>query len=145
MPRYTINEPHPTVAKDAFIHAGRGGAGNHFRAPVTTPASGVASEVKVMPPTSARFYSGRGGAGNVHAKAERPVLSFDEEYTRQAAREQQLRGYVGRGGAGNAYSKATTTSEPVRKGSDASSHRSSTSDSSVRSGFFARLSLGSKH
>ncbi|KAH7025812.1 uncharacterized protein B0I36DRAFT_351772 [Microdochium trichocladiopsis] len=145
MPRYTINEPHPTVAKDAFIHAGRGGAGNHFRAPVTTPASGVTSTVKPMPPTSARFYSGRGGAGNAHAKAERPIISFDEEYARQSAREQKLRGHVGRGGAGNAYSKATVDSVPVRKGSDASSHRSSTSSSSVRSGFFARLSLGSKH
>ncbi|KAJ1326276.1 DUF3602 domain-containing protein [Microdochium nivale] len=91
-------------------------------------------------PASSRFYSGRGGAGNAHSKAERPVLCFDEEFARHAAQEQKLRGHVGRGGAGNAYSKPEGAEGPVvRKGSDASSHRSSSSSSSVRSGFFARL------
>ncbi|KXJ87680.1 hypothetical protein Micbo1qcDRAFT_167235 [Microdochium bolleyi] len=148
MPRFTINEPHPTVAKNSFTHAGRGGAGNHFRAPLTTPASGVTSPAltsKPLPP-SARFYSGRGGAGNAHSKAERPVISFDEEYARHAAHEQKLRGHVGRGGAGNAFDSSKADSA-ARKGSDASSRRSSSSDASVRSGFFGRVlsKVGSKN
>src|SRR4051794_31059770 len=101
MPFYTITEPHPTVPQNSYTHSGRGGAGNIFRAPATTPASGVPPLTQTRSNDSARssvssgstssgagtrFYSGRGGAGNAHAASERPVISFDEEYARADAR-----------------------------------------------------------
>ncbi|KAI0399433.1 hypothetical protein F4802DRAFT_603008 [Xylaria palmicola] len=119
MPRFTIAEPHPTVGQNTYMHSGRGGAGNYFRAPETTPASGVATESKVLPPATASFYSGRGGAGNAHVSASRPVMSFDEEFKLQSQMEQKRVGYVGRGGAGNVYDAAAPS--PRRKESDAAS------------------------
>ncbi|KAH9907000.1 hypothetical protein F4778DRAFT_608454 [Xylariomycetidae sp. FL2044] len=151
MPRFTINEPHPTVEKNTYVHAGRGGAGNHFRAPVTTPPSGISSTLPTTPTTtttpSGRFYSGRGGAGNAHVSTRRPTLSFDEEYRRQAHMEQKPIGHVGRGGAGNVYTSSSSSSSMTtnsRKASDASSQHSDQSSSSsigsLRSGFLTRLS-----
>ena len=155
MPRYTITEPHPTVVKDHYTHAGRGGAGNYFRAPATTPASGVptpaAEPVTTTSTTttttsssssSARFYSGRGGAGNLHVAPSRPpALSFDEEYRRQARAGAKPVGHVGRGGAGNVYAHVDATVPVGRKTSDASSCASSDSGASGRSsGFLGRLS-----
>jgi hypothetical protein len=145
MPRYTVTEPHPTVSKDAYTHSGRGGAGNFFRAPQTTPAAGVATTSKVLPPSTGRFYSGRGGAGNAHAAADRPVMSFDEQYQLQRLVEEKPAGYVGRGGAGNFYASSTSGSSSRRKESDASSRRSEGSFSSTRSGgILGRLSSSLK-
>ncbi|KAI0836678.1 hypothetical protein F5Y06DRAFT_100870 [Hypoxylon sp. FL0890] len=128
MPDYTIAEPHPTVPKNTYTHSGRGGAGNYFRAPATTPSSGVETKPTTAKKTTSRFYSGRGGAGNAHVAAEKPVLSFDEEFARQSHIEQKPVGYVGRGGAGNVY--GATGPSTARKGSDASSqHSTSSSDS----------------
>ncbi|KAI1336121.1 hypothetical protein F5Y15DRAFT_219501 [Xylariaceae sp. FL0016] len=135
MARITITEPHPTVRQNTYTHSGRGGAGNYFRAPATTPATGIptTTEGQVMPAsTTSRFHSGRGGAGNAHQAAERPVLSFDEEYKRHSTIEQKPISHVGRGGAGNVYSS--------RKSSDASSHHSVSSSSSSGSGFLGRVS-----
>ncbi|KAI1402505.1 hypothetical protein F4819DRAFT_454161 [Hypoxylon fuscum] len=129
MPNFTITEPHPTVQKDSFMHSGRGGAGNYFRAPATTPASGVATQPTTAPQTTGRFHSGRGGAGNAHVSASKPVLSFDEEFAHQSHIEQKPVGYVGRGGAGNVYGAAGASA--ARKGSDASSQHSSSSTSSL--------------
>ncbi|KAL7622831.1 hypothetical protein AAE478_006510 [Parahypoxylon ruwenzoriense] len=137
MPDYTITEPHPTVQKNSYTHSGRGGAGNFFRAPATTPASGVETKSKTASTTTSRFYSGRGGAGNAHASTERPVLSFDEEFAHQSHIEQKPVGYVGRGGAGNIYGASDPS--PPRKGSDASSQHSSRSSSSLTN-IWSRLS-----
>lgn len=105
---YTITEPHPTVPQNSYTHSGRGGLGNFFRAPATTSPSGVptpASSSGSSGSSSRRFYSGRGGAGNAHSTAERPVLSFDEEFTRAEVREKTATiSHVGRGGAGNIFS-----------------------------------------
>lgn len=138
MPSYTITEPHPTVPQNSYTHAGRGGAGNIFRAPATTPASGVPTSTSVTATTTgsssssgSRFYSGRGGAGNARPAAARPVISFDEEYRERTVTTSSA-GYVGRGGAGNAVASRAGG----RKDSDASSGSDS---SSVRSGFWARL------
>ncbi|TPX14407.1 uncharacterized protein E0L32_005371 [Thyridium curvatum] len=167
MPSYTFTEPHPTVPANSITHSGRGGAGNHFRAPSqTTPSAGVpshelctvrtsASSVKATP--ARRFYSGRGGAGNAHAACEKPVLSFDDEYAAAAARDRASSGFVGRGGAGNAVYSASRSAAYVeiggsdgkskshRGGDDAGSVASSRRDSSstdggesVRSGGFWR-------
>ena len=158
MPRYTITEPHPTVVKDHYTHAGRGGAGNYFRAPTTTPASGVptpAAEPTIPTTTtttatapsssssssSTRFYSGRGGAGNLHVAPRPPALSFEEEYRRQARAGAKPVSHVGRGGAGNVYARVDAIVPATeRKTSDASSCASSDSSTSGRSGFLGRLS-----
>lgn len=127
MPRFTIAEPHPTVGQNSYMHSGRGGAGNYFRAPATTtPAAGVPTEPKETKPssTTSSFYSGRGGAGNAHVSTKRPVMSFDEELRIQSQMEQKRVGYVGRGGAGNIYDAACPRS-PRRKDSDDASSTSS--------------------
>ncbi|TGJ79993.1 hypothetical protein E0Z10_g8779 [Xylaria hypoxylon] len=135
MPRFTIAEPHPTIGQNTYTHSGRGGAGNYFRAPKTTPSSGVPTEPKVLPPSSSNFYSGRGGAGNAHVSEKRPVMSFDEQLKLQSQIEQKRIGHVGRGGAGNIYDAAS----PGRKGSSGSNSVSS-SGSSRSSGFIERVS-----
>ncbi|KAI1179198.1 hypothetical protein F4777DRAFT_501719 [Nemania sp. FL0916] len=134
MPGFTIAEPHPTVGQNTYTHSGRGGAGNYFRAPATTPASGVpTTQPKTAAPSvPSNFYSGRGGAGNACVSATRPLMSFDEEFALQSQAASKRVGYVGRGGAGNVYDSAhpfTTASRPRRKDSD-SSHSSSSSSSS---------------
>ncbi|KAL2118463.1 hypothetical protein VTJ04DRAFT_8123 [Mycothermus thermophilus] len=105
---YTITEPHPTVPKNSYVHSGRGGAGNYFRAPKTTPAEGVAKTISNTSTSSksgtTRFHSGRGGAGNAHEAAARIPLNFDEEFARAEARDKAAHlGHVGRGGAGNVF------------------------------------------
>lgn len=155
---YYITEPHPTVLQNTYTHAGRGGAGNLFRAPVTTPSTGVPTEVKlaktVSSGNSTRFYSGRGGAGNIHKSTERPTLSFDEEYAMADAREKAtLHGYVGRGGAGNFYNPTATIPGLAKKdrkhsvvSNDSDRRDSVSSAGSTRSGFLARItSIGRSH
>ncbi|KAI8633646.1 hypothetical protein F5Y19DRAFT_247267 [Xylariaceae sp. FL1651] len=139
MPRFIIAEPHPTIKQNSYTHSGRGGAGNYFRAPATTPSSGVPAEPKVLPPSTSNFHSGRGGAGNAHVSAERPVMSFDDEFNRQSHIAQKRVGHVGRGGAGNIYDAAApTTTTSSRKGSDAAS--TSSTGSSRSGGFLERVS-----
>lgn len=138
MPSLTVNEPHPTVAKNSYLHSGRGGAGNFFRAPETTPASGISTKPVTAKPSAGRFYSGRGGAGNARAEAARPVMSFEEQYKMQSQIEQKPLGYVGRGGAGNAYTASRGPAE--RKHSDAGSISSASSSGSFRSAIMERLS-----
>jgi hypothetical protein len=137
--RYKITEPHPTARN--YIHSGRGGAGNTFKAPKTTDgatASGPASLFTTgLPQTSSKFSSGRGGAGNIHSSSEKAIFSFDEELERQSTRDEKMKQgavwHVGRGGAGN-----WTTSVAGSSRKDSSS--SAGSDASERSGFFSRLS-----
>jgi hypothetical protein len=136
---YQITEPHPHTGK--YVHSGRGGAGNTFKAPKTSnpstargPASLLGAE---LPQTGSKFSSGRGGAGNIHNSSERAIFSFDEELERQSTREKKMKDgavwHVGRGGAGNYASSRPTSS---RKDSSSSSD----SGSSTRSGFLGRLS-----
>jgi hypothetical protein len=136
--KYTITEPHPTVAKNSYIQSGRGGAGNLFRAPATTPASGVTT---LAVTTSARhnFYSGRGGAGNAVRNIVSVPLDLDNEVSRQTHRDNVQVGHVGRGGAGNFFDSNTSSSG---QSTASGSVRRSSGDSgdSTRSGFWARLS-----
>ncbi|KAL1878802.1 hypothetical protein VTK73DRAFT_7559 [Phialemonium thermophilum] len=145
---YTINEPHPTVPQNSYTHSGRGGAGNTFRAPATTPSTGIPTRSKPHPQppvkSSGRFYSGRGGAGNVHsASARLPALSLDEEYARASAREKASIVHVGRGGAGNIISSgggSLAGAAPLeRKYSTSSSVSSADSHASTRSRLWGRL------
>jgi hypothetical protein len=133
MGKVTVLEPHPTVVVNQYIQSGRGGAGNLFRAPITTPASGIPSQTQASPPSTLSFHTGRGGAGNARVGPPEPAISLDEEYERQLNIEQKPVGHVGRGGAGNVFGSA-------RKASDASSRRSSSSTNSDGSGFWRRLS-----
>ncbi|KAK4229623.1 hypothetical protein QBC38DRAFT_453057 [Podospora fimiseda] len=138
---YTITEPHPTVAQNSYTHSGRGGAGNFFRAPKTTAPTGVPTPAAVTAPStsSTRFYSGRGGAGNAHASAERPVLCFDEEFTRAEVREKASTiSHVGRGGAGNIFSSGSSHKEKKDSSSLRRMDTNSTTDSN-RSGFWGRI------
>ncbi|KAG7136707.1 hypothetical protein HYQ45_005867 [Verticillium longisporum] len=120
-----VTTPRPTAAPNTRIHTGRGGAGNTFRAapskasssssvsgsasasaPAPTAASSAGpSTARTAAPSSStrRFYSGIGGAGNVHAAGERPAVSFEEEIARARAREKSGVGRVGIGGAGNIF------------------------------------------
>ncbi len=141
MPRYTITEPHPTVAQNSYTHSGRGGLGNFFRAPATTSPSGVPTPSTTTSSTAAssrRFYSGRGGAGNAHSTAERPVLSFDEEFTRAEVREKTATmSHVGRGGAGNIFS--STTKKHEADGESLGRRDSASTSGSSKSGFWERV------
>jgi hypothetical protein len=136
---YSITEPHPSANK--YVHSGRGGAGNTFRAPKTsagTTAQGPASLFDSdLPTSSSKFSSGRGGAGNIHKSSERAIFSFDEELERQNTWERKMKDgavwHVGRGGAGNC-----TSSLPASSRKDSTS--SAGSATSARSGFFERLS-----
>jgi len=132
--RYSITEPHPTANK--FVHSGRGGAGNTFKAPKTSSgatARGPASLFELgLPSGSSKFSSGRGGAGNIHPSNEKAVFSFDEELERQSTRERKMKEgtvyHVGRGGAGNYAQNRPASSRKDSASSDGSS------------GFFSRLS-----
>ncbi|KAI9642898.1 hypothetical protein NHQ30_008632 [Ciborinia camelliae] len=138
--QYQVTEPHPHVSTSSFIHSGRGGAGNTFKAPRTTNGStarGPASLFSLgLPQTSSKFSSGRGGAGNILPLSEKAPFSFDEELERQSTRDKKISEggmwHVGRGGAGN-YASGRTASE--RKTST-SSGDSNGSVRSVRSGGF---------
>ncbi|KAK3903139.1 hypothetical protein C8A05DRAFT_43581 [Staphylotrichum tortipilum] len=140
---YTITEPHPTVAQNSYTHSGRGGLGNFFRAPATTSPSGVptsAASTSSSNSSARRFYSGRGGAGNAHSTAERPVLSFDEEFTRAEVREKTATmSHVGRGGAGNIFSSSNSKKNEADGESLGRRDSASTSGSSKSSGFWGRV------
>jgi hypothetical protein len=123
-----VHEPFPSVAttKPAYLHSGRGGAGNLHR---TTPTSisqrheTSTTQLLQRPHLSSSasaphtgsvsnpspFTTGRGGAGNVHSSAERTLFSFDEELERlgRAHAESIAPVYhIGRGGAGNLFHDA---------------------------------------
>lgn len=128
MPNYIITEPSPSTT--TYMRSGRGGAGNVVRVSKTQKSS---HSVPSIAP-SRRFFSGIGGAGNAHEASERPALSLDEEYNRQAARDLATTGHCGIGGAGNVY---------TRKPSDAGSSHSDASTSSTlssKSKMWARVS-----
>ncbi|PMD44044.1 hypothetical protein L207DRAFT_525412 [Hyaloscypha variabilis F] len=137
--QYAITEPHPHPGK--YVHSGRGGSGNIFKAPKTSSGTSARGPPSLfengLPKSTSKFSSGRGGAGNIHEPSERAIFSFDEELDRQSTREKRLKEagvwHVGRGGAGN-YAVAKPNSG--RKDSTSSAG----SDGSAQSGFFGRLS-----
>lgn len=102
-----LSTPRPSLAPNAYTHTGRGGAGNTYRASKTTVQASTAPPAASSSSKPRRFYSGVGGAGNVHAAGERPPAgtAIDEEIARARARERS--GFVrsGIGGAGNVFRK----------------------------------------
>ncbi|KAM3074688.1 hypothetical protein ACMFMG_008113 [Clarireedia jacksonii] len=139
--QYQVTEPHPSVTTSSFIHSGRGGAGNTFKAPPTTngrDARGPASLFsRGLPETSIKFSSGRGGAGNILPTSKKAPFSFDEELDRQSTRDKKMNAggiwHVGRGGAGN-WAAGRPSSE--RKNSESSVDSSGSERSG---GFWGRL------
>ncbi|EFX03675.1 hypothetical protein CMQ_603 [Grosmannia clavigera kw1407] len=152
---FTVTEPHPTVPANAYTYSGRGGLGNTFRAPATTPAEGVPTTLTRIGSASSsspatgtvRYYAGRGGAGNAHPVSQRRELSLDDEYVyATAVAGAATSGHVGRGGAGNVFSSKSLSAhfqKPKksnrRKESDASTSTSGSSDGNIRSGFWSRF------
>ena len=128
MPNYIVTEPSPSTT--SYIRSGRGGAGNIARVSNNTHHTSTSHAATTTAP-SRRFFSGIGGAGNVHKASERPALSLDEEFDRAQAREHTSVGHCGIGGAGNIFH---------RKGSDARSDVSSSSSLSSSSKLWSRVS-----
>ena len=139
MPSNILTEPSPST--NVYVRSGRGGYGNSSRASkdkssssrtVVTPSTTTTTTTSSSTTTpSRRFFSGIGGAGNVHRASEQPNVSLDDEYDRIAARDQMAAGHVGIGGAGNVFH---------RKDSDAGSDSSSSSSLSSKSKLWARVS-----
>lgn len=137
---YQVTEPHPHVSASSFIHSGRGGAGNTFKAPKTTDGSHARGPASLfsrgLPETSSKFSSGRGGAGNILPSSKKALFSFDEELERQSTREKKMSEgglwHVGRGGAGN-YATGRPANERKESTSSVDSNGSA---GSVRSGGF---------
>ncbi|KAM0250920.1 hypothetical protein ACHAQJ_008416 [Trichoderma viride] len=122
---YVFTESSPSQTQ--FYRSGRGGAGNIFR---TSAISSTASS-SLSPVTSTstitprqlpnqRFFSGIGGAGNVHQADElQPALLGSLE---TPGDQNPPVGYCGRGGAGNVYRRKTSDASSVSSaGSNASS------------------------
>jgi len=140
----------PARGRSAYIQAGRGGAGNikRYNSEELTKgpaAAGPASRVELSPPpTTSKFTSGRGGAGNTFARthSQRAIFSFDEELKRDEMIKENMSKapiyHIGRGGAGNAVNEM----EPKGglNGSSASTASVSSNGSSVSSR--ARRSFG---
>ncbi|RGP70394.1 hypothetical protein FLONG3_7465 [Fusarium longipes] len=132
MANYILTEPSPST--NVFVRSGRGGYGNISRtSKQTTSTSRTVVTPSATTPVapSRRFFSGIGGAGNVHSVSEQPSVSLDDEYDRIAARDQMAAGHVGIGGAGNVFH---------RKGSDAGSDSSSSSSMSSKTKLWSRVS-----
>ncbi|KAL6857464.1 hypothetical protein ACO1O0_004900 [Amphichorda felina] len=146
---YIITEPAPSTT--TYIRSGRGGAGNTFRVSssgsssshsttttrVTTSSSSSSSQSPAR-----RFFSGVGGAGNVHEASERPTVSLDDEVRRMAAREEHAAqiGHCGIGGAGNVYRRKPSDASDRSSGSNCNDDgRSSISSVSSTSKLWARV------
>jgi len=139
---FHVTEPHPSVPsskKSTYIQSGRGGAGNYARYSASTlsagpSATGPASRAPLPPPpTTAKFTSGRGGAGNLHS--QRAIFSFDEELERDqrlidnAARTPVY--HIGIGGAGNAVDEMKPKNRTGSGGSIFSNASDSSGDSAT--------------
>lgn len=141
---YIFTEPAPSTT--TYMRSGRGGAGNTYRASSSSSSSSAQTK-NISPPSPSsatrRFFSGIGGAGNVHEadKQRRPELlrSLDDGSTTSGGllRDQPPSvGYCGRGGAGNVYRRKTSDAS-----SDAASVASNASSVSAKAKMWvARLS-----
>ena len=145
---YSITEPHPTVpsrGRPTYIQAGRGGAGNikRYNSEELTKgpaAAGPASRTALSPPpSSAKFTSGRGGAGNTFTRnySQRAMFSFDEELQREEMIKENMSKapiyHIGRGGAGNAVNEMEPKGGRNGSAASVSSNGSSVSERTRRS------------
>ncbi|KAI9048668.1 hypothetical protein LZ554_007499 [Drepanopeziza brunnea f. sp. 'monogermtubi'] len=149
--KFQVVEPHPHVSK--YTYTGRGGAGNTVKVPKTTVGASARGPASLfengLPASKSNFSSGRGGAGNIHKPSERCVFSFDEELVLQQTRDDRAKAgeshHIGRGGAGNwTSSRLDHHHHQHHQSSRKDSSSSMSSNGSIRSGFFGRLSLHSE-
>lgn len=138
---FHLIEPHPSASPSNVYGSGRGGAGNHARIDPSlvtkgSDATGPASRTKLaLPPSNARSFTGRGGAGNVRRSGERAIFSFDEELEAQQRLQDEPAPvyHVGRGGAGNAVNEMKPRASRFGSGSSTDSTSSNDSASSATS------------
>lgn len=134
--KYSIVEPHPSIAPQQFITTGRGGAGNAVKATseITrgSDASGPAARASVSTLSTPRrtYISGRGGAGNLYRESPR-MFSFDEELEHQMKQTKRVAPiyHVGRGGAGNLRSTVSDADPVVRRPSNDTASSTSSAES----------------
>lgn len=128
--KYIFTESAPSQTN--YFRSGRGGAGNTFRTSTlpstatstasttttttTTTTSSTSTQPRHLP--NQRFFSGIGGAGNVHPADELQSALLSSLESMGPVNPE--RGHVGRGGAGNVYGGGAR-----RKTSDAGSSVSS--------------------
>lgn len=117
MSRYQFPEPQPN---STYLHSGRGGAGNVFRAPRTQPSLSLSKFSSILSSTSKHFSSGRGGAGNIHCASRRDTasVSVNEVLTRHSKFLEDGVYHTGRGGAGNTI--ASSRPSTIRTNSSSS-------------------------
>lgn len=135
---YIFTESAPS--QSAFYRSGRGGAGNTFRisAASSSPSPAATTFTPRQLPNQ-RFFSGIGGAGNVHQADElQPAILRSLE---TPADHNPSVGYVGRGGAGNVYRRKTSDAGSM---SSADSTSSSVSDKAKQWATRVVSSLGRK-
>jgi len=141
---YQIVEPAPTAQPNHYVHCGRGGAGNMYKASSSTktaPLANSASHISAISRAAgSKSSTGRGGAGNIRPVADLPSYSFDEEMDAQTTREKSHDVFhVGRGGAGN-WSRSSEALRRTESSARKYSNESVESNSSSHSGFLSRLS-----
>ncbi len=98
---------------DNYRSFGRGGAGNIIKSPKNEPTNLDSSPAPIQHFKSPndRFYSGRGGAGNVHKVSEMPAQTPGEylaEVEKAVDKEPEMYA-VGRGGQGNIVRRGEST------------------------------------
>ncbi|KAL6905128.1 hypothetical protein GGI43DRAFT_301541 [Trichoderma evansii] len=134
---YIFTESAPS--QSAFYRSGRGGAGNTFRTSSAPSSSSAATTFTPRQLPNQRFFSGIGGAGNVHqADQLQPAILRSLE---TPADHNPSVGYVGRGGAGNVYRRKTSDAGSM---SSADSASSSVSDKAKMWATRVASSLGRK-
>ncbi|ETR98200.1 hypothetical protein M419DRAFT_12021 [Trichoderma reesei RUT C-30] len=125
--KYIFTESAPSQTN--YFRSGRGGAGNTFRTSALLPSTATSTATTTTTTSSSsaqqprhlpnqRFFSGIGGAGNVHQADELQSALLNSLETSPPLGNPE-RGHVGRGGAGNVYGGGR------RKTSDAGSSVSS--------------------
>ncbi|KAH0492132.1 hypothetical protein TgHK011_007096 [Trichoderma gracile] len=128
--KYIFTESAPS--QTTYFRSGRGGAGNTFRTSSALPSTATSTASSSTATTSTtttqprhlpnqRFFSGIGGAGNVHQANELQSALLESLETSPPLGNPE-RGHVGRGGAGNVYG---SSGGGRRKTSDAGSSVSS--------------------
>ncbi|GFP57049.1 hypothetical protein ACSS6W_004393 [Trichoderma asperelloides] len=134
---YIFTESAPS--QSTFYRSGRGGAGNTFRTSAAAASSPASTTFTPRQLPNQRFFSGIGGAGNVHQADElQPAILRSLE---TPADHNPSVGYVGRGGAGNVYRRKTSDAAST---SSADSSSSSMSDKAKLWATRVASSLGRK-
>ncbi|KAF2485280.1 hypothetical protein BDY17DRAFT_293235 [Neohortaea acidophila] len=148
-----VTEPHPSVPKtsNAYIHSGRGGAGNYKRYQTSElslgpSATGPASRINLSLANLKRpsfVANGRGGTGNMMHKTpgtdtEERMFQFDEEMARRSDAQAPVY-HIGRGGAANFVDERSSSASQRSRQDSSSSSASMRSHSEEVRGALSKL------